>query len=318
MDSLPSDYFYKLFQFTPRQHHDVYPAIDPLNPELSLADKVILVTGASRGIGATGIVPSLAMAGAAGIVLVATNVEKLGAVELVVRGISPSTRVLIAAADISNEDSVARVFKNATEVFGRVDVLVHNAGVMNKMGNIHEEDAKIWWKQYVCHCSSTTMLTHTLLIRWIQEINTLGTFLVSRYFINSLPSLDSPAVIIYVSTGAAWVSNALSAGYSGSKLAAQKLISDISAGYPNIVTISISPGLVETDMLQIKNFDIDTPELVGGTVVWLTGERARFLNGRAISTNWNVEDLVARKEEIQREDLLTIKMAGKFGHEQFT
>ncbi|KAK6207827.1 hypothetical protein QIS74_12908 [Colletotrichum tabaci] len=294
---LPSDYIYKLLQFTPRQHHDVYPAIDPSNPELSLAGKVVLVTGASRGIGANGIVPSLAKAGAAGIVLVATNAEKLKAVELAVRDINPRTRVLVAAADISNEQSVASVFKSATETFGRVDILVHNAGIMNQMSNIHEEDATAFWKQY--------------------EINTFGTFLVAQYFIKSLPSPESPGVILYIGTAASWARNSSCAGYSGSKLAAQKLISDIASGYPNITAISASPGLVETDMLQLRGFDVSTPQLVGGAVVWLSGDRARFLSGRAISVEWDLEDLVARQDEIVKEDLLIMRMAGKFGHEQF-
>lgn len=41
----------KAFSFTQKAHRDVYPAIDPRRPELSQAGKVIIVTGASRGIG---------------------------------------------------------------------------------------------------------------------------------------------------------------------------------------------------------------------------------------------------------------------------
>jgi hypothetical protein len=52
MDSLPEDIFVTSFQFTPRVFQDQYPAIDPRRPELSLAGKVVVITGASRGIGA--------------------------------------------------------------------------------------------------------------------------------------------------------------------------------------------------------------------------------------------------------------------------
>jgi hypothetical protein len=52
MDSLPDDYFTKSFQFTSSIFNDQYPSIDPRNEELSLAGKVVLITGASRGIGA--------------------------------------------------------------------------------------------------------------------------------------------------------------------------------------------------------------------------------------------------------------------------
>jgi hypothetical protein len=52
MSELPSDYFIKTFQFTPNVHNDQYPSIDPTSPALSLAGKTVIVTGASRGIGA--------------------------------------------------------------------------------------------------------------------------------------------------------------------------------------------------------------------------------------------------------------------------
>lgn len=51
MDSLPLDHFVTSFQFTKRAERDQYPSIDPSSPELSMAGKVVIVTGASRGIG---------------------------------------------------------------------------------------------------------------------------------------------------------------------------------------------------------------------------------------------------------------------------
>lgn len=52
MESLPPDHFVKSQAFTRVTHQDVYPAIDPTQDKLSQAGKVIIVTGASRGIGA--------------------------------------------------------------------------------------------------------------------------------------------------------------------------------------------------------------------------------------------------------------------------
>jgi hypothetical protein len=53
MENLPKDYFVTSTQFTPHVYQDVYPGIDPTRPELSLAGKVVIITGASKGIGAT-------------------------------------------------------------------------------------------------------------------------------------------------------------------------------------------------------------------------------------------------------------------------
>lgn len=52
MDSLPADFFVKSMQFTKHVHTDQYPSIDPSSPELSMANKVVIITGASQGIGA--------------------------------------------------------------------------------------------------------------------------------------------------------------------------------------------------------------------------------------------------------------------------
>jgi hypothetical protein len=50
---LPPDYFITSMQFTNEVHTDVYPSIDPTTPALSQAGKVVIVTGASRGLGRT-------------------------------------------------------------------------------------------------------------------------------------------------------------------------------------------------------------------------------------------------------------------------
>ena len=52
MENLPTDHFVKLQQFTPTVYRDVYPAIDPTQAPLSQKGKVVIITGASQGLGA--------------------------------------------------------------------------------------------------------------------------------------------------------------------------------------------------------------------------------------------------------------------------
>ena len=66
-----------------------------------------------------------------------------------------------------------------------------------------------------------------------------------------------------------------------------------------------------------KRFAHDTPELVGGTGVWLATEASRFLTGRFISANWSVDDLIAKKEKITAGQDLTMMYHGTFGLDQF-
>jgi hypothetical protein len=52
MDQLPDDYFVTSLAWTKHTYRDQYPSIDPTSPALSQAGKVIIITGASRGLGA--------------------------------------------------------------------------------------------------------------------------------------------------------------------------------------------------------------------------------------------------------------------------
>jgi hypothetical protein len=53
---------------------------------------------------------------------------------------------------------------------------------------------------------------------------------------------------------------------------------------------------------------IDTPELSGGFVVWLTKGEERWLTGRYVSAGWDVEKLESMKEEIVQGDKLKVKL----------
>ena len=67
-------------------------------------------------------------------------------------------------------------------------------------------------------------------------------------------------------------------------------------------------------------FAHDTPELVGGLATWLAawkGEDRAFLSGRYLSSNWDVEEVLRRKEEIVEKGLLKINLTGQFGEQQF-
>ncbi|KPH13185.1 SDR family oxidoreductase [Chryseobacterium sp. ERMR1:04] len=93
----------------------------------NLNNKVILVTGASRGIGAE-IAQQLATAGAKVIVNYACGKD---AAEQVVASIKGKGGDAIALqADVSNSDAVEQLFDNAISHYGKIDVLVNNAGIM--------------------------------------------------------------------------------------------------------------------------------------------------------------------------------------------
>lgn len=95
-------------------------------PGSTFRGRVVLVTGASAGIGrATAL--AFARAGAK-LVLVARRPQALAAVAREVRGVG--AEALVAAADVSKPAEVAAAFRKASRRYGNVDIVVNNAGVM--------------------------------------------------------------------------------------------------------------------------------------------------------------------------------------------
>lgn len=141
--------FHSSQQFTPHNRTAPYPSIDPTNPANSLVGKVAIITGASRGLGAQGLVPIFAKAGLKGLVLVATNAEKLKSVESSVKEKHPQIETLVVATDVSDSASVDALFAQVRAKFGHADILVNNAAVISGGGDIHEEDPSKWWKNFV-------------------------------------------------------------------------------------------------------------------------------------------------------------------------
>lgn len=149
MENLPVDYFVKTMQFTARTHRDVYAAIDPSQAALSQKGKVVIITGASQGLGARGFVPSFAAAGPKAIVLVARSANKLQEVAGAVAKSHPSVETLVVPTDIGDPASVAALFEKVKEKYGHADVLVNNAGVFKEEKTVKDANHLIWWEEMV-------------------------------------------------------------------------------------------------------------------------------------------------------------------------
>ena len=114
------------------------------------------------------------------------------------------------------------------------------------------------------------------------------------------------------------------AAYAMSKAANIQYTTTLAAAYPDtLLTVALNPGLNDTDIvpevLRAVGFNFNDPALTGGMVVWLVAdpERSQFLNGRVVSSEWDVEELCTRKEEILGKNLLTMQLNATLGREQF-
>lgn len=84
-------------------------------------------------------------------------------------------------------------------------------------------------------------------------------------------------------------------------------------GAHGLLAVSLDPGSVLTDMgaglpQQFHASLVDTPELAANTLVWLTRDRKDWLAGREVVVNWDVEELVTKREEVVKGDKLKVRL----------
>jgi 3-oxoacyl-[acyl-carrier protein] reductase len=109
-----------------------------------LAGKVAIVTGASKGIGAS-IAKDLAAEGAAVIVNYASSKE--GADRVVSEIIKKDGKAVAIQGDVSKESDVKRLFSEAQKAFGKLDILVNNAGIF-KFASLEESAEEEFHRQF--------------------------------------------------------------------------------------------------------------------------------------------------------------------------
>ncbi|KAA5935769.1 glucose 1-dehydrogenase [Pantoea sp. Bo_2] len=187
-----------------------------------LEGKVALVTGGSKGIGA-GIARQLAADGAT--VVVNFALERNGAEKVVAEIEAAGGKARAVAADVTRQPEVEALINNTLEFFGRLDVVVNNAGVY-QFASIEESTEALYRRQF--------------------DINVLGPLLVSAA---AVPHLGKGSSIINISSFVTRVFIAESAIYSGAKGAIDAITGVLSKelGPRGIRVNAVNPGLIETE-----------------------------------------------------------------------
>lgn len=282
--------------FTPTIHNDTYPAINPT--QFNLSNRAVFVTGASKGIGLA-VSEAFAKAGASYIALGARSSledsEKAVLAAAKEAGRQPP-KVLKLKVDVSDPKSVEAAAKDIEGQFGRLDILINNAGYLEPFVPLAESDPNEWSKTW--------------------DINIKGVYLVTRALM---------PLMLKTSGGLKTILNASSVGahglrpgasaYQTSKLAVSRLSEFIGTEYgeQGVLSYSVHPGGVATElalgmpeyMHAVLN---DTPRLSGDSICWFTAERREWLQGRWVSVNWDAEELVGMKGRIVEGDLLKVRL----------
>ena len=230
--------------FTKSYHHEVYPAIDPTRPELSVAGKVVLISGGGQGIGAA-LAKNFAKAGASNIIITGRKQETLSSVKSTIESLPENkSRVHTFVADVTDEARTNEVFAKVLQSIGRINVFVSNAGYHHTPSPFADASIDDLWRGF--------------------EVNVKGLIIGAQAF---LRSATSDSVLINVSSGAAHIHYYAPAnGYVSSKAAGVRILESIGVENPGVRVYSIQPGFIATDMAtkagqNVSGFRLDSGKL---------------------------------------------------------
>jgi 3-oxoacyl-[acyl-carrier protein] reductase len=188
-----------------------------------LAGKVAIVTGASKGIGAS-IASHLAAEGAAVVVNYASSRE--AAERVVAEIVGKGGKAIAVQANVAKQADVERLFAEAKKAFGKLDILVNNAGVY-EFAPLENVTAEHFHKMF--------------------DLNVLGLILASQEAVRHFG--PGGGCIINISSVAATAAPPTGSVYSATKAAVDAVTKSLAKemGPRNIRVNSINPGMVETE-----------------------------------------------------------------------
>ncbi len=228
-----------------------------------MKDQVIVITGASRGIGqATAL--TLARAGAQ-IVAVARSADGLAETRSLIE--SEGGRCHTISADVGSFDAVSQLMASTRSDFGRVDVLINNAGAAPVL-NMQDCDVAVFDRMMAINCHAVFYACRAV---WPIFIDQGGGRIVN---ISSVAAVDPFRGFQAYGASKAWVSTFT------------KALAEEGREY-NILVHAVAPGAVDTRMLRdnFPDFPADQclpPSEIASAVEWILDERSRHASGSVV------------------------------------
>lgn len=240
-----------------------------------MPDRVMLITGASRGIGAA----TARLAAARGYAVVVNYVARKDAAEAVAADVRKAGRkALTIQADIGKPHEIVRLFQAIDSEFGRLDAFFNNAGILSRAAKFVD--------------------IAPARLQQILAVNTTGAFIAAQEAVRRMSTRLGGAggVIVNMSSLAAKLGGAAeSTDYAFSKGAIDTLTVGLAKELASegIRVNAVRPGLIETDIQ--KDFGIGdrvgkykdlvpmkrggTPQEVAEAVLWLCSDQASYITG---------------------------------------
>ncbi|KAI3318357.1 putative NADP(+)-dependent dehydrogenase [Xylariaceae sp. AK1471] len=275
--------------YTKLSYSATYPSINPTQPGLSTNGKVVLITGASGGIGRA-TASSFAASGPKALILLGRRSDALAETAARVKSSHGGLAIRTHEVDLLDAPGVRSVFEKVAAEFGGVDILVHAAGVLAPVLPLVKADTSTFLDGY--------------------KMTVVGTLSVAQALILGNESANQgkeprPVTFVNLTTaGILWPPFPGMGAYVSSKMAAVKLLQSFAVENPNMRLHNVHPGFLDTAMSaklseSIKlPFSYDEISLPSDFLVWIASPEADFLNGKLVFASWDVEELKSRKKEI--------------------
>ncbi len=250
----------------------------PPSCSIDLTGKVVLITGASRGIGRSA-AELLAAAGAKIVVNYASN--EVAAHELV--ALLGEESAFPVQADVGDPEQVRRLVDASVERFGRLDILVNNAAIFAS-NPFQENDYDSWQRGW----------------RETFAVNVFGAANATFLAMQQMRKQGGGGKIINVASRAAFRGETEFADYGASKAALVNLTRSLarSCGGEGIIATCVAPGFVDTDMArgeieahkadilaQIPVGRVASVEDVAKVILFLASDMSDYLAGVTIDVN---------------------------------
>jgi NAD(P)-dependent dehydrogenase (short-subunit alcohol dehydrogenase family) len=231
---------------------------------MKLKDKVALITGGGRGIGKA-VALDYARAGAT-LAICARTESEIEATAKEIRALGADC--FAATCDVSQEEPVTKLVEEVANHFGRIDILINNAGVMTRPAPVADFEVKKW--------------DYTI------AVNVRGPFLVSKAV---LPHMirQKRGSIINVSSSIGRGAYANFAAYAVSKWGIEGFTQTLAAEVRShhIRVNSVEPGYVAT---KITGYSGSRPESVTDVFIYLASDESKGVTGRMLSSSsWKSE-----------------------------
>ena len=237
-----------------------------------MKDKVVIVTGGAKGIG-YGIARCFAQKGAT--VVIADANGELGRASAESLAQEYGVRTLAAACDIVERGQVEAMVQQVMQAFGRIDVLVNNAGICPFI-NVMDMDASTWQRTI--------------------DVNLNGAFHCTQLIAREMIGRGNGGRIVFITSLAENVTGPAQVDYGASKGGLRMMMVGFATalGQHGITCNAVAPGMILTDLTRwhwekpenaefikkrVPVGRIGTPDDIGKAVVFLASDDAAYISG---------------------------------------